>query len=130
MKKSMQIFIGFCMLVFSISVHAQSKAGAEYFNGKWSVLLKGTPSGDVKMIFVLESKSDSLSGIVQDTLGVEISKITNIELKDNEITLYFNVQSYDVNLLLTRKDEDHVTGSLMNMFEAEGERVKPVKQIR
>ncbi len=130
MKKSMQIFVGFCMLVLSTSVNAQSKVGADFFKGKWSVLLKGTPSGDVRMIFVLESKSDSLSGIVQDTLGVEISKITNIELKDNEITLYFNVQNYDVNLLLTRKDEDHVTGSLMNMFEAEGERIKSVKQLR
>jgi hypothetical protein len=130
MKKSIQIFVGLCMLILSINVHAQSKVGAEYFNGKWSVLLKGTPSGDVKMIFVLESKNDSISGIVQDTAGVELSKIANVELKDNEVTLYFNVQSYDVNLLLTKKDDDHVTGSLMNMFDAEGIRVKPVKQIK
>jgi len=130
MKKLFQIFVGFFLLILSLNVHAQSKAGAEYFNGKWSVLLKGTPSGDVKMIFVLESKSDSISGIVQDTAGVEISRITNVELKDNEITLYFNVQNYDVNLLLTKKDTDNVTGSLMNMFEAEGVRVKPIKQLR
>ena len=130
MKKTIQLFIGLFMLVSSINVHAQSKAGADYFNGKWSVLLKGTPNGDVKMIFVLESKIDSISGIVQDTSGVEIAKITNVELKDNEITLYFNVQSYDVNLLLTKKDADSVTGSLMNMFEAEGVRVKSIKQLR
>jgi hypothetical protein len=126
MKKSMLIIFGLFMLISSSTVQAQSKAGAEYFNGKWSVLLKGTPNGDVKMIFVLESKNDSISGIVQDTSGVELSKITNVELKDNEITLYFNVQNYDVNLLLTKKDADNVTGSLMNMFEAEGERVKKV----
>jgi hypothetical protein len=130
MKKSIQLFIGLFMLVSSINVNAQSKAGADYFNGKWSVLLKGTPNGDVKMIFVLESKIDSISGIVQDTSGVEIAKITNVELKDNEITLYFNVQSYDVNLLLTKKDADSVTGSLMNMFEAEGVRVKSIKQLK
>ena len=130
MKRSIQVFIGLFMLVSSINVHAQSKAGADYFNGKWSVLLKGTPNGDVKMIFILESKSDSISGTVQDTSGVELSKITNVELKDNEITLYFNVQSYDVNLLLTKKDADSVTGSLMNMFEAEGVRVKSIKQLR
>jgi hypothetical protein len=130
MKKSIQFFFGLCMLILSINIHAQSKAGAEYFNGKWSVLLKGTPNGDAKLIFVLESKNDSISGIVQDTAGVEVSKIDNVELKDNEVTLYFNVQSYDVNLLLTKKDDDHVTGSLMNMFEAEGVRVKTVKQIK
>jgi hypothetical protein len=95
MKKSMLIIFGLFMLISSSTVQAQSKAGAEYFNGKWSVLLKGTPNGDVKMIFVLESKNDSISGIVQD-------------------------------LLLTKKDADNVTGSLMNMFEAEGERVKKV----
>lgn len=130
MKNSIKTFVGLCMLILSINVHAQSKAGADYFNGKWSVLLKGTPNGDVKMIFVLESKSDSITGIVQDTLGAELAKITNVELKDNEVTLYFNVQSYDVNLLLTKKDDDNVTGSLMNMFEAEGIRVKPIKQTK
>lgn len=130
MKKAIKLFITFIVLVSLNSVHAQSKIGADYFNGKWSVILKGTPNGDVKLIFALTSKLDSLSGIVQDTSGVELSKITNIELKDNEVNLYFNIQSYDVNLLLTKKDDDHVTGSLMNMFDAEGERVKPIKQIK
>jgi hypothetical protein len=130
MKKAIKLFITFIVLVSLNSVQAQSKIGADYFNGKWSVILKGTPNGDVKLIFALTSKLDSLSGIVQDTSGVELSKITNIELKDNEVNLYFNIQSYDVNLLLTKKDDDHVTGSLMNMFEAEGERMKPIKQIK
>ena len=34
---------------------------------------------------------------------------------------------YDLSLTLAKKDEDHVTGSLMAMFQAEGERVKEVK---
>jgi len=126
MKKQSLIFFLAAGLFVSFNLNAQSKPGAEYFKGTWSVLLKGTPNGDAKMIFVLENKNDSISGIVQDTTGTEIAKITNVELKDNEVTLYFNVQSYDVNLLLTKKDEDHVTGSLMNMFEAEGERIKKV----
>jgi hypothetical protein len=126
MKKQSLIFFLAAALFMSFNSNAQSKPGAEYFKGTWSVLLKGTPNGDAKMIFVLENKNDSISGIVQDTTGTEIAKITNVELKDNEVTLYFNVQSYDVNLLLTKKDDDHVTGSLMNMFDAEGERVKKV----
>jgi hypothetical protein len=126
MKKQSLIFFLAAGLFMSFNSNAQSKPGAEYFKGTWSVLLKGTPSGDAKMIFVLENKNDSISGIVQDTTGTEIAKITNVELKDNEVTLYFNVQSYDVNLLLTKKDDDHVTGSLMNMFDAEGERIKKV----
>jgi hypothetical protein len=127
MKKLNQLFFGSLILLLSLNVHAQSKIGADYFNGKWSVLLKGIPGGDSKMILILESKNDSISGVVQDTTGAEISKITKVELKDTEITVYFTAQGYDVNLLLTKKDDDHVTGSLMSMFEAEGERIKVIK---
>ena len=118
------VFAGIFFLALSMNANAQSKAGADYFAGKWSVLLKGTPGGDAKMIFVLENNNDSIAGVVQDTTGVEISKITNADLKDSAVTLYFNTQGYDVNLLLTKKDEDHADGSLMGMFDAEGERVK------
>lgn len=124
MKKLSSVFAGFFFLVLSIGANAQSKAGVDYFNGKWSVLLKGIPSGDSKMILILENKNDSIAGVVQDTTGAEISKITKVELKDTEVTLYFTAQGYDVNLLLIKKDDDHVTGSLMSMFDAEGERVK------
>lgn len=124
MKKFSLLFAGIFSLLIAVCASAQSKPGAEYFNGKWSVLLKGTPNGDAKMIFVLENKKDSIAGVVQDSTGTEISKISKAELKDNEVTLYFNAQGYDVNLLLTKKDDDHVTGNLMSMFDAEGERIK------
>ncbi|HRI19500.1 MAG TPA: hypothetical protein PLA68_01040 [Panacibacter sp.] len=128
MKKLSVLFAGLFMLLMSFSANAQSKTGAEYFGGKWSVLLKGLPDGDKKMVFVLENKNDSISGVVQDTSGVEITKVTSVELKDNEITIYFTTQGYDVNLLMTKKDDDHTTGSLMSMFDAEGERIKEAKK--
>jgi hypothetical protein len=128
MKKFTSVLVGILCLVLSVSVNAQSKAGADYFKGKWSVLLKGTPNGDAKMIFVLENRNDSIVGVVQDTTGAEISKITSAELSDTAVTVYFNAQGYDVNLLLTKKDDDHATGSLMSMFDAEGERIKEEKK--
>ena len=127
MKKVCSVFAGLFFFFLSMSANAQSKPGAEYFKGKWSVLLKGLPDGDKKMVFVLENRNDSIAGVVQDTTGTEIAKITSAELKDNEITLYFTTQGYDVNLLLAKKDDDHVTGSLMGMFDAEGERIKVSK---
>jgi hypothetical protein len=72
----------------------------------------------------LEKKDSTISGIIKDTSGVEISKIDKAEVADSSITLYFTAQGYDVSLLLTKKDEDHVAGTLMNMFDAEGERKK------
>jgi len=124
MKKLNSLFATLIFLFLLTGANAQSKPGAAYFNGKWSVLLKGTPSGDVTLLFVLENRNDSIAGIVQDTTGAEISKITNVELQDSEVTLYFSAQGYDLSLLLKKKDDDHVSGSLMNMFDAEGDRVK------
>jgi hypothetical protein len=80
------------------------------------------------MIFKLDKMSDSLSGVVQDSTGKEISKISKIERNDSAITAYFTAEGYDVNIVLTRKDDDHITGSLMGMFDAEGERIKAIKK--
>lgn len=124
MKKTVTILAGIMLLGIASNAGAQSKTGAGYFAGKWSVLFKGTPNGDARMVFVLEQRNDSIAGVAQDTTGAEISRLTDVTLKDNEINFNFTAQGYNVSLLLTRKDEDHVTGSLMNMFDAEGERKK------
>jgi len=126
MKKFKAVLVILFVLSITTAVKAQT-SNTEYFSGKWSVILKGTPNGDAKMIFVLEKKVDSLTGVVLDTTGNQISKIDKAELKDSTVTLYFNAQGYDVSLVLNRKDEDHVTGSLLNMFDAEGERIKAKK---
>jgi len=127
MKKLSFLASGFFFLLFTLNVKAQSKSGIEYFTGKWSMLVKGTPNGDAKLIVVLDNQKDSLAGVVQDSTGAEISKITNIELKDTTLTFYFTAQGYDVNIVMNKKDEDHVIGTLMNMFDAEGERIKVIK---
>lgn len=126
MKKASFLSWLLFFLLLSTSMFAQPKpgAGADYFKGKWSVLIKGTPSGDTRMMVLLEDRKDSMAGVVQDTTGVEISKISKVELTDTSATVYFIAQGYDVNLIMNKKDNDHVTGSLMSMFEAEGERVK------
>jgi len=128
MKKASLFLAGSFLLLLSTNVHAQSKTGADYFKGKWNVLIKGTPNGDAKMISVLENKNDSIVGVVQDTTGAEISKISNAELNDTSVTVYFNAQGYDVNVVMNKKDDDHVRGSLMGMFDADGERIKEAKQ--
>ena len=127
MKKFKIIFTGSFFLLLSFVIHAQSKTGADYFEGKWNILVKGTPNGDSKMIIVLEKKDSTLKGVVQDTTGKEISKIDKIELTEMRTTLYFNAQSYDVNVVMNKKDDNHVTGSLLGMFDVEGDRVKATK---
>jgi len=124
MKKASLFIAGLFCLLLSLNVNAQEKKGAEYFAGKWSVLVKGLPDGDTKMVFVLEKSGATITGVVQDSTGTEIAKIDRVELADKTATLYFTASNYDVNLEMNKKDEDHITGSLMGMFDAEGDRVK------
>ena len=124
MKRVNVLMTGMFLILFTLGARAQSKTGADYFAGKWKVLVKGTPDGDSKMLFVLSKKDTVFTGVVQDTTGKEISKITKIDLSDTSMTVYFSAQGYDIDVLLIRRGDDHVTGSLMSMFEVEGDRVK------
>ena len=121
MRKLIFIFTVAMALFFGLNAKAQT---ADYFPGKWNVVVMGTPNGDAKMTFVLERKDGKLSGVVQDTTGKEMTKITQIDEKDKTITAAFTIQSYDVSLTMEPVDDDHVKGSLMGMFEAKGIRVK------
>jgi len=127
MKQVSLFFTGLFFLLLSFAAHAQSGTGADYFTGKWNVLVKGTPNGDARMFIVLDKKDSTLTGAVQDSTGKEMSKIDKVELNGDKATVYFNTQGYDVNLEMNKKDDDHVTGSMMGMFDADGERVKAAK---
>jgi hypothetical protein len=126
MKKVSLLFSAVFFLL-SMYANAQSKTGADYFAGKWNVLVKGTPDGDHRMVFVLDKKDTTLIGVVQDTAGKEIAKIDKIDIADKTAKVYFNASGYDVNVEINQKDDDHVTGNLMGMFNAEGERIKATK---
>lgn len=126
MNKLKSILAGLLFLSFTITVKAQTSP-ADYFAGKWNVLIKGLPQGDTKMFIVLEKKDTTMTGVVQDSTGNQVSKIDKVELNGGTATVYFTAQGYDVNLVMNKKDDDHITGSLMGMFDAEGERVKANK---
>ena len=124
MKKINSIAIGSLLLLLAVSTNAQTKTGADFFAGKWKVLITGTPYGDLKRIYVLEKNGNALTGIVQDSTGTEITKCSKVDVKDNEVTLYYQAMGNDVSITLIRKDDDHVSGSVLNTFEAQGERIK------
>ena len=127
MKKLTSLLAGLFFLVLSMKADAQEKTGADYFAGKWNVVVKGTPSGDRKMVFALDKTENTIAGEVQDTTGKVLSKIVKAEVSANSITVYFSMNDHDASLDLTKKDEDHASGSAMGMFDAEAERVKTTK---
>ena len=124
MKKLCTAFTGLFVLLLSFSAQAQTKPAEDYFASKWALLIEGLPQGDPKMIVGLQRKDGKLEGSVMDSTQKEIAKISRVEEKEKSITVFFTAQGYDVNLELTRKDEDNITGSLMGMFEAKGVRIK------
>ena len=124
MKKVCSLLAGLLFLVLSFTVNAQTQPAKDYFAGKWDVLMEGLPQGDPKMIVDLQRKDGKLQGAILDSTQKETAKITSVEETEKSITVYFTTQGYDVNLELSKKDEDHVTASLMGMFDGKGVRIK------
>ncbi len=127
MKKLTSILALICFVLISFWSTAKPSDNLDYFVGKWQIAIKGTPNGDAQMVFILSKKDGEIAGVIQDTSGTEISVISKSEIKEGSIILFFTAQGYDVNLDLKKKDENHLEGSLMSMFDAVGERIKAEK---
>ena len=127
MKKLSSLFTGLLLLVLSFNANAQTTPAADYFAGKWDLLMEGLPQGDPRMIVSLQRKDGKLGGAILDSTQKEIAKISNVEETDKAVTVYFTASGYDVNLEITKKDEDNITASLMGMFDGKGVRIKETK---
>jgi hypothetical protein len=127
MRKFSASIVTAYLIILSTGALAQAQPVPDYFAGKWNMLVKGLPNGDTKMIVILDKKDTTLVGVIQDSVGTEISKFSKVDIRENGVTVYFTAQGYDVYMSMIKKDEDHITGSMMDMFDAEGIKVKPVK---
>jgi hypothetical protein len=124
MKKNLLTFAAVLVAALLFTLKSNAQVTSAYYAGKWDVLVKGTPQGDAHLIFTLTDSAGAIKGTFTDPETKKETPLTRAELKEAKLTLYFTVQSYDVSLLLAKKDEDNVTGSLMSMFEATGVRIK------
>jgi hypothetical protein len=124
MKKVSLFFAGLFFMALSFNLKAQTTSSTDFFIGKWNIEVQGTPQGDGKMTVMLERKDGKLAGTIITATGSEPTKITKVDEKEKSVTVYFNTRGYDVNLTMEKKDDDHVTGNVMDMFDAKGERVK------
>ncbi len=77
------------------------------------------------MKFNIVDSAGTMKGALLDTTEARKDiPLSKIEQDGDKITLYFSAQGYDVSLLLAKKDDDHATGSLMGMFDANAIRLK------
>lgn len=125
MKTSKIMIITVLLLLPALAVFAQSEAsGVDYFAGKWKVLVEGTPQGDVTMIIDLHREDSELVGNISAEDGSDTTKIDRISETEESITVYWFAQGHNVNIKLNIKDENHMAGSLMSMFNSTADRVE------
>ena len=125
MKKSLVFLVSPFFILSAFHSIAQSKTGADYFVGKWNIFIPGTPIGDLKRVYVFEKTADGLYGLVQDpATGDTIAKFSKVEVKAESVSVYYTVNDIEVSVVLAKKDEDHLTGKVLDNYNATGERVK------
>ena len=127
MKKGIQVIIAFVMVLLCTNVRANpgEKSSEDFFIGKWKVMAYGLPQGDVEMLITFEEKDGKMGGnISTGEENDEAMAFTKVELEENSITAYYTAQGYDVYFILEKEDGNKVKGTMMDMFDMEGEKVK------
>ena len=113
------------VILIAIATNVNAQTQTNYFIGKWDVLVKGLPQGDTHMKFNIADSAGHMKGALLDSTAAHKDiPLTKIEQDGDKITMYFSAQGYDLSLLLAKKDDDHATGSLMGMFDANAIRMK------
>lgn len=111
-------------LITSVAFAQSESSSTDYFVGKWDVLVEDTPSGDAQIVFNLQRYADELIGSIT-TEGQDCeTNINRIEETEDSIKAYWNAQGYNVYIKLNEKDENNMSGSLMNMFASNAERIQ------
>jgi len=125
MKKKIALMTGWVVLSLFLCFNAAAQDAADYFAGAWKVEIIGTPSGDGKMILNLDRVDGKLQGGIIDTITYrQVVPFTSVDEKENSVSAYFSAEGYDVYITLVKKDDDNVTGNLLDMFDVTGKRVK------
>ena len=123
MKKLTTLLVGvFALMIISVNVKAQ--ANTDFFVGKWDILVKGTPQGDVNMKVNFEKRDGKLVGTMVSPETSKEEPFNKLDTTEKGIVVYFSAQGYDVDMSLEKQDDDHVIGTVMNMLEVTGVRVK------
>lgn len=125
MKKTVVFLLAFVVGIALQGFSQTDKPATDFFAGKWEILVAGTPNGDAKFATEITRKDGKLVGELKVANGdVKEAIPATVEEAEGKIVIYFTTQGYDVNIDLSKVDENNLKGSLMNMFDAKAVRVK------
>jgi hypothetical protein len=124
--KKVSLFLFIFLLGVCVKGFSQATPPTDFFAGKWEITIMGTPEGDAKMVTELIRKDGKLTGELKDPSGTRpVTPITKILEEGTKLTIYFDTaQAGEIPVELNKVDDDHLKGSLMNMFESTALRVK------
>jgi hypothetical protein len=125
MKKLVTLTFGLLIaLSATFALSSFTSISPEYYEGKWEVTVFDTPQGTATIPMRFETVDGKTKGyFIADPSGAE-TQMTSVSITGDNLVAYFNITGYDVYLSLVKKDDDVSKGSLMDMFTAEGKRVK------
>jgi hypothetical protein len=105
---------------------AAAPAGAEaYFAGNWSALVKDVPGqGDVTIPMRFENAGGTWKGYFTAPGQTQETVMSSIKLEGGKLEFGFTIASYDVTVILEKKDDNVAIGSLMNMLDVIATRKK------
>jgi len=126
--KQIRFILAAMLLFVAFAANAQeNKEIGSFFVGTWNITVKGTPNGDSNMKVVFKRNAEGkITGATCDDQGKE-TPFTRLEVKNDKITAYWVAQGYDVYLYLEKVADNKVEGSMMDMFDAVGTKVKEDK---
>ena len=122
--KTLRMMMTAILMVLAIGVaNAQSD---DFFAGKWKFEVTGMPQGDATMTLTLKRNSEgNLTGNIIQNEGDAPIELTRVdEKKGKSITAYFKASGYDCYIFAEKTGDDEVEGSVMDMFDAIGKKVK------
>lgn len=93
-----------------------------YFLGKWNVILKGTPEGDVPLTMIFQQKDGKWTGTYINQKTKEKSDLKSVAVNADSIHIALKFASYDITMSLNRVDDMHIIGKMMDMINCEGTR--------
>ena len=124
MKTIKNILVACFLMLAAISVNAQDNK-TDFFVGKWACITTGTPGGDGKSFVVLQRNAEGkLTGYTKSEKESDPkTDFTRVDEKEKSVTVYFKARGYDVYIYLEKVDDNHLTGSTMDMFDTNATRV-------
>ena len=104
MKKA-YLFFGFIALFLVTNCGSSKNAKIDPYIGAWSILVEGTPQGDVSStLSILKNEGGDYSGTLNSDLGA--FNLNNFKIMENKLSGTFVVQ--DIDFDLTGNFEDTV----------------------